>query len=172
MAGRGYGRRHQKHPGHDHQFPLACIDNGYLNGDATPMLITKDRRTGMVFAPSVERKGAADPHAVENPVENVAEWVDVLGSTQVTIRSDGEPAVMHVAAAARVARRTASATTLETSATGAHAGNGLAERAAGPVGGTVRTLKNELEFSCLTQDTTRIEGRCLDHWARHHDAEP
>ena len=77
--------------------------------------------------------------------------MDVLGSTQVTIRSDGEPAVMQVAAAARNARKAGSVTTLETSAPGDHAGNGLAERAVSLVGGTVRTLKNELEFNCQIQ---------------------
>ena len=41
------------------------------------------------------RERAADPHAVEK----VAEWVDALGSTQATTRSDGEPAVLQVAAA-------------------------------------------------------------------------
>ena len=80
--------------GHDDQYPLVCIDYGYLSGDATPMLVAKDRRTGMVFALSVERKGAADPHAVEQ----LAAWVDMLGSLQMAIRSDGEPAVMQVAA--------------------------------------------------------------------------
>ena len=147
VAGWGLERRHQKHPGHDDQYPLVCIDFGYLSGGATPMLVAKDRRTGMVFALPVERKGAADPHAVEK----LAEWVDVLGSTQVTIRSDGEPAVMQVAAAVRDARRAGSVTTLETSAPGDHAGNGLAERAVGLVGGMVRTHKNELEFNCQMQ---------------------
>ena len=70
----------------------------------------------------LREKGAADLHAVEK----LAEWVDVLGSTQVTIRSDGEPAVQ-VAAAVRDARR-------ETSAPGDHAGHGLAERAVGSGG--------------------------------------
>ena len=41
--------------------------------------------------------------------------------------------------------------TLETSVPGDHAGNGLAERAVGLVGGMVRTLKNELEFICQMQ---------------------
>ena len=77
--------------------------------------------------------------------------MDVLGSTQVAIRSDGEPAVMQVAEAVRDARRAGSVTTLETSAKGDHAGNGLAERAVGLVGGMVRTLKNELEFNCQMQ---------------------
>ena len=58
VAGRGLERRHQKHPWHDDQYPLVCIDNGSLNGDGT-----------------------------------------LLGSTQVTIRSDGKPAVMQVASA-------------------------------------------------------------------------
>ena len=159
VAGRGLERRHQRHPGHDDQYPLVCIDYGYLSGDATPMLVAKDRRTGMVFALPVERKGAADPHAVEQ----LAAWVDMLGSSQMAIRSDGEPALMQVAAAVRDARRAGSVTTLETSAPGDHAGNGLAERAVGLVGGMVRTLKNcldELEFNCQSerwQGTTRIE---------------
>ena len=46
------------------------------------------------------REGAADPHAVEQ----LAAWVDMLGSSQVAIRSDGEPAVMQVAAIVRDAR--------------------------------------------------------------------
>ena len=96
------------HPGHDDQFPLVCIDHGYLSGDATPKLATKDL--------SVERKGAADPHAVEK----LAEWVDALGFTQVTIRSDGEPAVMQVAGAVRGARRAGSVTPLESSGAGGY----------------------------------------------------
>ena len=44
-AGRGLERRHQKHPGHDDQYPLVCTDFGYLSGDTTPMLVAKDRRT-------------------------------------------------------------------------------------------------------------------------------
>ena len=74
----GLERRHQRHPGHDNQYPLGCIHCGHLSGDATPMLVAKDRRTGMVIALPVERKGAADPHAVEQP----AAWVDMLGSSQ------------------------------------------------------------------------------------------
>ena len=77
--------------------------------------------------------------------------VDVLGSTQVTSRSDGEPAVMQVAAAVRDARSAGSVTTLETSVLADHGGNGLAERAVGLVGGMVRALKNELEFNCQVQ---------------------
>ena len=71
VAGKGLERRHQKHPGHDDRYPLVSIDCGYLSGEATPMLVAKDRRTGMVLALPFVRKGAADPHAVEK----LAEWV-------------------------------------------------------------------------------------------------
>ena len=169
VVGRSLERRHQRHPGHDDQYPLVCIDYGYLSGVVTPMLVAKDRRTGMVFALSDERKGAADPHTVEQ----LAAWVDMLGSSQVAIRSDGEPAVMQVAAAVRDARRAGSVTTLETSAPGDHAGNGLAERAVGLVGGMVRTLKNELEFNCQMQipPESKTIAWMID-CARHHLAEP
>ena len=116
VARRGPEHRHQKHPGHDDQYPLVCIDKAHLSGDATPMLVAKDRRTGMVFALAVERKGAADLRTVEK----LAEWVDVLGSTQVTIRSDGEPAIIQVAAAVSDVRNAGSVFTLETSAPGDH----------------------------------------------------
>ena len=75
----------------------------------------------------------------------------MLGSTEVTIRSDGEPAVMQVARTVRGARRAGCASTLETSAPGDHFRNRLAERAVGMVGDVVRTLKNELEFNCQMQ---------------------
>ena len=66
-------------------------------------------------------------------VEKLAESVVALGSTQVTIRTHGEPAVMQVPAEVRDARRAGSVTTLETFAPSDHAGIGLAERAAGLV---------------------------------------
>ena len=50
VAGRGLERQHQRHPGHDDQFPLVCIDHGSLIEDATTMMVVGDRRTGMVFA--------------------------------------------------------------------------------------------------------------------------
>ena len=84
----------------------------------------------------------------------------------VTMRSDGEPPKMQVAATVRGGRRAGSVTTLENSAPSDLGRNGLAERAVGLVGGMVRTLKTELEFN------SSIEDRCLDNLARHQDAEP
>ena len=116
--------------GHDDPILIVCIDHGYPRKDATPMLVAKDRRTGMVFALSVEKKGAADPHAVEK----LGEWVDALGSTQVTTSRDGEPAVTQVGA-----RRAESVITLETSAPTLEM---KWPRAVELVGGMVRTRRN------------------------------
>ena len=127
------------------------------------MLVARDRMSGMTFAMAVERKGAADPHAVTK----LTEWVDALGSTKVSIRSDGEPAIKQVAAAVRDGRREGAITTLENSPPGDHASNGVAERAVGQIGGLVRTLRAELEFN--TQGKLSTESRTWA-WMINHAA--
>ena len=119
VARREIERRHQRHARHEDECPLVRVDYVYLLEDATPVLVAKDNRTGVVFAFPVESKGPADPRAVAKLVE----WVDARGATQVTIRSDGEPAVMEEAVAVRDARRTVAVTNSKTSAPGDHAGN-------------------------------------------------
>ena len=60
VAGRGLERRHLGRKGGElDEQPYISIDYGYLAGDATPMLVVKDRLSGMVFAMAVERKGVA-----------------------------------------------------------------------------------------------------------------
>ena len=164
VAGRGIERRHlgRKDVEPDRQ-PYISIDYGYMAGDATPTLVAKDRMSGMIFAMAVERKGAADPHAVVK----LTEWVDALGSTKVSIRSDGEPAIKQVAAAVRDGRREGAITTLENSPPGDHASNGIAERAVGQVTGMVRTLKAELEFN--TKGKLGTESRTWA-WMINHAA--
>ena len=141
VAGRGAERRHQRHPAHADEHPLVCTDCGSLSGDATPILVAKDRRIGTISTLLVERNGAADPRAVEK----LAEWVDARGPPQVIKRSDGDPAVMLRVAAAR---KTVARTTLETSTPGDHAGHGHEGKAVGLVGGVVSTLKNEMKYIC------------------------
>ena len=93
---------------------------------------------------------AADPHAVEK----LAEWVHLSGSTQVTIRSDGEPAAMQVSEAVRDARRAGSLTTLEISGPGDHAGHGLAETSG--TGGVAWSGHSRINLSST--------ARCRYHW--------
>ena len=104
VAGRLLERRHQKHPGHDDQPPLVCIRCGYLrrrchtdDGEQWTCMQSRSLQTG---------------------------WTRLLDTGDLA--TDGEPVVMQVAAPVRDARRAGSVTTLETSAPGDHAGNGLA----------------------------------------------
>ena len=60
VAGRGLEHRHLGRKGGElDEQTYISIDYGYLAGDATPMLVVKDRLSGMVFAMAVERKGVA-----------------------------------------------------------------------------------------------------------------
>ena len=55
--------------------PYISIDHGFFAGDATPMLVAKDRLSGMVFAMAVERKGAGHPQRQGGAAEpNVVGW--------------------------------------------------------------------------------------------------
>ena len=83
-------RRHLTQRGdHDGDRPRVFADYGYLSGDSTPLLVAKDRRTGMTFAAAVSMKGDGDPHAARL----LAKWIDGLGCQEVTVRTDGETSI-------------------------------------------------------------------------------
>ena len=63
-------------------------DYGYLSGDSTPLLVAKDRRTGMMFAAAVSMKGIGDPHAARF----LAKWIDGLGCRKSLSEQMGSPA--------------------------------------------------------------------------------
>ena len=89
VMGRGLERRHLTQSGdRDSDRPRVFADHGYLSGDSTPLLVAKDRRTGMTFAAAVSMKGGGDPHAASL----LAKWIDGLGCQEVTVRTDGSPA--------------------------------------------------------------------------------
>ena len=54
VTGRGLERRHLTQSGdRDDDRPNVFAVYGYLSGDSTPLLVAKDRRTGMTFAAAV-----------------------------------------------------------------------------------------------------------------------
>ena len=58
VMGRGLERRHLTQSGdRDDDRPRVFADYGYLSGDSTPLLVPKDRSTGMTFAAAVSMKG-------------------------------------------------------------------------------------------------------------------
>ena len=123
---RGLERRHMTQTGdRDDDRPRVSADCGYLSGDSTPLLIAKDRRTGMVFAAAVSMKGGGDPHAARL----LAKWIDGVGSREVTIRTDGEPSICELVRRSRELRAEGATTVDEISPPEDSAANGVAERA-------------------------------------------
>ena len=62
--GRGLERRHLTQSGdRDGDRPRVFADYGYFSGGSTPLLVAKDRRTGMTFAAAVSMKGGGYPDA-------------------------------------------------------------------------------------------------------------
>ena len=62
--------------------PRVFVDSGYLSADSTPLLVAKDRRTGITFAVAVSMKGGGYLHAARL----LATWIDGLGCQEVTVR--------------------------------------------------------------------------------------
>ena len=90
VMGRGLERLHLTQSGdRDNDRPRVFAGYGYRSGASTPMLIPRDRRTGMTFAAAVSMKGGGDPHAARLP----AKRTDGLGCQEVTVRTDGEPSI-------------------------------------------------------------------------------
>ena len=73
VMGRGLERRHLTQSGdRDDDIQRVFADYGNVSGDSTPLLVARDRRTGMTFAAAVSMKGGGDPHAARL----LAKWID------------------------------------------------------------------------------------------------
>ena len=144
--------------------PECFADNGYLSGDSTPLLVAKDRRTGMTFAAAVSMRGGGDPHAARL----LAKWIDGLGCQEVTVRTDGEPNICELIRRVRALRAEGTATVDEVSSPGDSAGFGIAERAILTVGGLVRTTKAVVEENVLeSRDASpRLTARMVHYAAQ------
>ena len=137
----------------DDNRPRVFADYGYLSRDSTPLLVAKDRRTGMTFAAAVSMKGGGDPHT--------ACW-------EVTVRTDGEPSICELIRRVRELRAEGTTNVDEISPPGDSASNGIAERAILTVGGLVRTSKAVVEENALEG---RNAGPRLPAWMVHHAAQ-
>ena len=88
--GRGLERRHLTQSGdRDGDRPRVFADYGYFSGGSTPLLVAKDRRTGMTFAAAVSMKGGGYPDAARL----LAKRIDGFGCQEVAVRTDGEPSI-------------------------------------------------------------------------------
>ena len=165
MGRRGLERHHLTQSGdRDDDRPRVFADHGYLSGDSTPLLVAKDRSTGMTFAAAASMKGGGDPRAARL----LAKWTGRLGCQEVTVRTDGEPSTCELIRRVRVRRAEGTTTVDEISPPGDSAGNGIAERDILTVGRLVRTAEAVVEENVLE---SRDAGPRLTAWMVHHDAQ-
>ena len=61
--GRGLERCHLTQSGDRDDRPRVFADYGHFSGDSTPLLVGKDRRTGVTFGTAFSMKGGGDTHA-------------------------------------------------------------------------------------------------------------
>ena len=163
--GRGLERRHLTQSGdRDGDRPRVFADDGYQSGDSTPLIVAKDRRTGMTFAAAVSMKGGGDPH----PARLLAKWIDGFLFQEVTVRTDGEPSICELIRCVRELRAEGTTTVDEISPPGESAGNGIAERAILTVGGLLRTTMAVVEENVLEG---RDAGPRLTAWMAHRAAQ-
>ena len=141
VAGKAQDRPHRmrKEDQMDKQVPEIVFDYGFFGGkedeETLAVRVARDRRTQMVFANVVPRKGMIHEHGAKSMVEDL----EKLGYKEIILKCDGEPALKNVQA--EVQRRRSAQTILENSVPGDSKTNGAAERAVKAVGEQVRVLR-------------------------------
>jgi len=95
VRARGRSMKHTRVSHDDEQIPTISIDYGFLgdkDSPATdlPVLVGKDRRSGMVWSSPVPAKGI---HAHPHGSDRLRQWIDETGYKRAVVKSDQEPAI-------------------------------------------------------------------------------
>ena len=118
VAGKAQDRPHRmkKEEQMDKQVPEIVFDYGFFGGkedeETLAVQVARDRRTQMIFANVVPRKGMIHEHGAKAMVEDIAK----LGYKEIILTCDGEPALKNVQA--EVQRRRSAQTIVENSVPG------------------------------------------------------
>ena len=144
VAGKAQDRPHMKSENKDERhIPEIVFDYGFLGGkdddETLAIQVARDRRTQMLFAHVVPRKGMVSEHGAVAMVKDI----EKLGYKEVILKCDGEPAMKSVQE--EVKRRRSDTTILENSVPGDSKSNGAAERAVKALGEQVRVLRGGLQ---------------------------
>jgi hypothetical protein len=145
VEGRARDKPHHRHDGQDEKsIPEIVFDYGFLGGEGddetVAVQIAKDRRTRMLFAHVVPRKGFSHEHGASEMIRDI----EKLGYGDIILKCDGEPALKTIQEAVRV-RRSGGNTILENSPVGDSRSNGAAERAVQSISEQVRVVRRGLE---------------------------
>ena len=146
IAGRGRGDHHFDQP--PGAYSIIGIDYAYLHAKGEidtevaegsfPMVVMKDKVTGLLFGEVVPSKGLAHPWSELV----VAEILAIVGWNKFVFRSDGEASIVALKgkALAVLRNRTGADCIMEETAADDHQANGLAENAVRDLKGQIRTL--------------------------------
>jgi len=149
------------------EVPVVSIDYMFMNEKQNaeeekgmPILVMKDRKTKMIWAHVVAKKGR-DGYAIKRISKNIS----LLGHRKIIFKSDGEPSIVALKEAVKAEQ--AIDMILEESPVGDHRANGEVEAAVKQVQAKIRTQKDALE----TRIGERMKG---DHqilpWLVSHAA--
>ena len=144
VSGKAQERHHRKQDQQgEKQIPEVVFDYGFLGGkedaETLAVQVARDRRTQMLFAHVVPRKGMLHDRGAVAMLEDL----ERLGYKELILKCDGEPAMKSVQE--EVKRRRADPTILENSVPGDSRSNGAAERAVKALGEHVRVLRAGLQ---------------------------
>eukprot|EP00971_Amphidinium_carterae_P172341 3416451-Amphidinium_carterae.1 len=134
----GDGREKRATLGIDYAYFESRESATEAEGSPAPVLVGRDNATRMTLAEVVPSNGIQYAYSIQILVD----WVRLIGHSEVTIKSDGEPAIMELKtrAAAVLRVKHGYSVHLEESPEGESQANGLAEGAARDVKAVVRTL--------------------------------
>ena len=143
VEGKAKDRPHRKQEVEEEKrLPEIVFDYGFMGAegeDTIAIQVARDRRTRMLFAHVVPKKGFTHGHGAEEMIKDIKK----LWYSEIILKCDGEPALKSVQE--EVKRRRPEPTILENSPVGDSRSNGAAERAVQAVGEQVRVLRRGLE---------------------------
>ena len=125
MEGKAREKHHQKIEFQvDKEVPEIVFDYCFLGSegeDTVAIQVTRDRRTRMIFAHVVPKKGFSHEHGATELIKDIAK----LGYNEIILKCDGEPALKTIQEEVR--RQRSEKTILENSPVGDSRANGAAE---------------------------------------------
>ena len=142
VSGKARDKPHRSVEQDEKILPEVVFDYCFMGveGEETVAIqVARDRKSRMLFAHAVPRKGMTHEHGAAAMVKDLA----MLGHGKLILKCDGEPALRSVQE--EVKSRREQATILENSPVGDSRANGAAERAVQAVQEQVRVLRHALE---------------------------
>ena len=139
----GYAQKHTRKDHSKDMLPTISMDFFYMNEDpnARPHLVAVDRRTGMMMATALEKKGGAD----STGRKLLTRFLELLGYKEMVLKSDGEHAMVKLKKDAAREAATITKAVFEESPAGDSKANGEAEAAVREVKWRIRAIHLTLE---------------------------